>query len=368
MSLLAKIPQYKCFRQFNWPKLLPLNYTISLTYRCNSRCKTCNIWQKNTDELTLEEYKKIFTSLGISPYWITISGGEPFLRKDIVEIIQCLYEICHPKIINIPTNGILTELIVEKVKNILTLCPKTKLVINVSLDEIGERHDEIRGVKGNFDKTIKTFNNLKKLNYTNLTVGIHTVISKFNVKRLPEIASELLSLNPDSYITEIAEKRVELDTTNSDISPSFEEYILAIDKLIKILEKYPACGLGKITQAFRLNYYNMVKKVLKEHRQIIPCYAGFASCQIAPDGDVWMCCIKAKPIGNLRETCYNFKKIWFSERAYEERKKIKNGECFCPLANVSYTNMLFSFVSLFINMLSTFSVYPVPLVDNPPEK
>lgn len=349
MSLLAKIPQYKCFRQFNWPKVLPLNYTISLTYRCNSRCKTCNIWQKNTDELTLEEYKKIFTSLGTSPYWITISGGEPFLRKDIVEIIQCLYETCHPKIINIPTNGILTELIVEKVKNILTLCPKTKLVINVSLDEIGERHDDIRNIKGNFNKTINTFNSLKKLNYQNLTIGIHTVISKFNVQRLPEIASELLRLNPDSYITEIAEKRVELDTLNSDITPSLEEYTSAIDELIKILNPpkspffkggFRGISLGKITQAFRLNYYNMVKKVLKEHRQIIPCYAGFASCQIAPDGDVWMCCIKAKPIGNLRETCYNFKKIWFSERAYEERKKIKNGECFCPLANVSYTNML----------------------------
>lgn len=347
MSLLAKIPKYKSFRQFNWPKLLPLNYTISLTYRCNSRCKTCNIWQKKSDELTLEEYKKIFTGLGTSPYWITISGGEPFLKKNIVEIIQCLYEICRPKIINIPTNGISTELIIEKVKNILTLCPKTKLVINVSLDEIGERHDDIRNVKGNFDKTIRTFNNLKKLNYPNLTAGIHTVISKFNVQRLPEIASELLRLNPDSYITEIAEKRVELDTVNSDITPSVEEYTLAIDELIKILEKYPACGLGKITQAFRFNYYNMVKKILKENRQIIQCYAGFSSCQIAPNGDVWMCCIKAEPIGNLRNTGYDFKKIWFSEKANEARKKIKNSECFCPLANASYTNMLFNFASLF---------------------
>ncbi len=347
MSLLVKIPQYKSFRQFNWPKLLPLNYTVSLTYRCNSRCKTCNIWQKKSDELTLEEYKKIFIGLGVSPYWITISGGEPFLKKDIVEIIQCLYQTCHPKIINIPTNGILTETIVDKTKNILTLCPKVKLVVNFSLDEIGERHDEIRGINGNFDKTIDTFNNLKKLNHPNLTVGIHTVISKFNVKRLPEIASELLLLNPNSYITEIAEKRVELDTINSDITPFTEEYASVIDELIKIFKKYPADGLSKITQAFRFNYYNMVKKVLKEKRQIIPCYAGFASCQIAPDGDVWMCCIKADPIGNMREIDYDFKKIWFSEKANKARKSIKNSECFCPLANASYTNMLFNFASLF---------------------
>ncbi|MDD5772161.1 MAG: radical SAM protein [bacterium] len=346
MSLLTKIPQYKCFRQFNRPRLLPLNYTISLTYRCNSRCKTCNIWFKKTDELTIEEYKKIFTSMGTSPYWITISGGEPFLRKDIVEIIQCLYKTCRPKIINIPTNGILTEIIVDKVKNILTLCPGTKLVINVSLDEIGEKHDEIRNIKDNFAKTIKTFNNLKKINHPNLTVGIHTVVSKFNFKRLPEIASELISLNPDSYITEIAEKRVELDTINSDITPSLEEYTTAIDELVNILKTYPASGLGKITRAFRFNYYNMVKKVLKEKRQIIPCYAGFSSCHIAPNGDVWMCCIKADPIGNLRQANYDFREIWFSEKAKEERKKIKNGSCFCPLANASYTNMLFNIKTL----------------------
>ncbi|MEW6088094.1 MAG: radical SAM protein [bacterium] len=354
MPLLNKIPVYKSFRQFNRPRLLPLNYTISLTYRCNSRCKTCNIWQKKSDELTLEEYKKIFAGFGTSPYWITISGGEPFLKKDIAEIIQCLYKTCHPKIINIPTNGILTELIVEKIKIILSSCPKTKFVINLSLDEIGERHDDIRNIKGNFNKTINTFNCLKGLNYPNLTLGIHTVVSKFNVQRLPEIAAELLKLNPDSYITEIAEKRIELDTINSDITPSAEEYAAAIDNLIGILKKYPASGLGKVTQKLRFSYYNLVKRILKENRQILPCFAGFASCHIAPDGDVWMCCIKAEPIGNLRETNYDFKKIWFSEKAYKVRDYIKKGECFCPLASASYTNMLFNIKTISRIALSSF--------------
>jgi hypothetical protein len=90
----------------------------------------------------------------------------------------------------------------------------------------------------------------------------------------------------------------------------------------------------------------MVKRVLKEHRQIIPCYSGFASAQIAPDGDVWMCCIKAETIGNLRDVGYDFGKIWFSERAKELRQTIKSEKCCCPLANASYTNMLHNIGSL----------------------
>ncbi len=98
--------------------------------------------------------------------------------------------------------------------------------------------------------------------------------------------------------------------------------------------------LERIARAFRIKYYDMAKKILQEKRQVIPCYSGFASAQIAPDGDVWTCCIKAKPIGNLREVDYDFSRVWFSPKANAFRKRIKNNECFCPLANAAYTNML----------------------------
>ena len=85
----------------------------------------------------------------------------------------------------------------------------------------------------------------------------------------------------------------------------------------------------------------MLNKILKEKRQVIPCYAGIASAQIAPSGDVWMCCIKAESIGNLKKTNYDFTKVWTSKKAWESRQRIKKKECYCPLANAGYTNMLF---------------------------
>jgi MoaA/NifB/PqqE/SkfB family radical SAM enzyme len=339
-EIVPKIPQYKLFRKYNYPKLLPLNLTVSITYNCNSRCKTCNIWKKKTNEFTSDEFDKTFASIGKSPYWLTISGGEPFLRDDVAEICTSAYNHFKPGIINIPTNGIMYNIIPKKVEEIIETCTETQIIINLSLDEIGEKHDYIRNVKDNFKKALKTYEALRALDYPNFNLGIHTVISKYNVNDIPQMYYYFQGKNPDSYITEIAEERVELDTMGSGITPSLEDYTKAIEFLISMIKQEKYSGISNITQAFRLEYYNHVKNILRKKQQILPCYAGFASAHIAPDGNVWTCCIKADPIGNLRDVNYDFKKLWFNSNAQEQRTRIKNKECYCPLANAHYTNML----------------------------
>lgn len=345
-ELLPKILIYNFSRKFGFPRIMPINFTVSALYSCNSRCKTCNIWKKKANNLTISEYKQIFKKIGRSPYWITISGGEPFLRKDIDDLCAVIYKYSKPAIINIPSNGILTDVIVSKVKKIAQTCRKTQIIINLSIDGIGTQHDKIRQVPGNFKKVISTFHKLKALQLNNVSVGIHTVISKFNVKDFRNIAHKLMELEPDSYITEIAEERHELDTMNSGITPDALSYRSAIDYLIHRIKNEKFNGMAKITQAFRIEYYNLVKKILRDKTQVIPCYSGIASAQISPDGEVWSCCIKAKSLGNLRDHSYKFKRIWFSPIADKERNSIKNKECYCPLANASYTNMLMDIPTL----------------------
>lgn len=342
IEILPKIPQYLLARAVEHYHPLPMSLTISLLYTCNSRCKTCNVWKKTAKNFSVDEYEKTFRSLGTAPYWFTMSGGEPFLRPDIAEICQLAHDICRPGIINIPTNGSLTERIGENLPKLLKKCPNSKVVVNLSLDQVGEKHDEIRGIPHNFEKSMRTLEILKALRaeYRNFTVGIHTVVSNFNVDQIAEIYDALIHLGADSYITEIAEERVELGTMGAGITPPLDKYTKAIDFLSDRIREQHFSGIGRITRAFRLNYYKMVKQVLKEKRQIIPCYAGIASAQISPDGDVWPCCIRAESMGNLREAGYDFKKIWNSPAANAMRKSIKDKECYCPLANASYTNML----------------------------
>lgn len=348
-ALLSKIPLFMLMRMSGMAPILPVNITMSLLYSCNSRCKTCHVYEKSSDRLALDEFDKIFAALGRAPFWFTMSGGEPFLRPDIVEICRSAYTHCQPAIMNIPTNASLPTVIPERVRQILEHCPETMVIVNVSFDEIGERHDEIRGFPESFQRAMLTYRELQALTkiYPNFTLGIHTVISRFNVDNLPTIYEQLQELAPDSYITEIAEERVELGTIGRHIAPSLEQYSQAVAFLSEQIRRSAFSGVSKITQAFRLEYYQLVKKILNTQTQVLPCYAGIISAQISPQGDVWPCCVRADSLGNLRNTNYDFKTIWQSRDAQRIRKSIRQKACFCPLANASYTNILCSPTMMF---------------------
>ena len=343
LEVLPDIAKAQASYATNKVLVLPLNLTISVSYRCNSRCKTCNVWQRPNDDFTIEEYEKTFESIGRAPYWFTFSGGEPTLRKDLPAMVGAAYRHCRPGIINIPTNGIQDKIIPGRVEQVLQAAPGSDVIINLSLDGVGEKHDQVRGVKGNFERAMRTYAGLKALKerYKNFTLGVHTVISNFNIDEFDNIHKFVREdLKPDQFISEIAEERVELDTVGMGITPPYEKYKPVIERLQEDIRAEHAQGVARITQAFRDRYYDTVKRTLVEKRQIIPCMAGIASAQIAPNGDVWTCCIRAESVGNLREHNYDFTATWTTAKANEMRRSIKAGECYCPLANASYTNML----------------------------
>lgn len=340
-GVLARIPLFKLYRRTGWPALLPLSLTLSPSPKCNSRCLTCNIWMKRENELTLEEWDKVLASLGKAPYWFTISGGEPLMYPHVVELAQLAYRHCQPGVINIPTNAILPS-IPDRVERIARACPESQLIINLSLDGVGKKHDEIRGVPGNFEKFEERLGQLLALRsrVPNLTVGIHSVVSTFSVGHLDELIAYADRSGADQFITEIAEPRVELDTVGLPITPSPEAYAEAIDRLIRYVESKRFKGMARFTEALRVEYYKLVKRILAEKDQVIDCYAGWVSAQIYADGTVWPCCVRADDLGNLREHGYDFKKIWFGKAIEDVRRSIRAKECHCPLANASYTNML----------------------------
>ncbi|MBN1641079.1 MAG: radical SAM protein [Anaerolineae bacterium] len=341
MRLPWRILLYIPFRALGWPRLLPLNVTVSVTNRCNSRCRTCNIWRKDPGpELSTEEFDRVFRSLGRAPYWITFSGGEPFLRRDLEDLCQSAYEHCRPAILNIPTNGLLARQIPDRVAEIARRCPESDLIVNLSLDGVGERHDQIRGVPGNFARAMETYRGLRAIAAPNLSVGLHTVISVYNLQDFHEVYAYARDLSPDSYVTEIAEERVELDTVGCHITPSVDDYARVIHFLRDQLREQQFSGISRATQALRLVYYDLVVRILREKRQVIPCYAGWLSAHILPDGDVWECSVMGSSMGNLRDVDWDFRKLWGSERARAVRHAVKTRGCYCPVANIAYTNMM----------------------------
>ena len=362
---------------------MPINLTFSVTNVCQSRCKTCQIWDlyrqdphKRTQELTTEEVTDIFRSMG-HIYLFNVSGGEPFLRPDFVEIIEAAVEYLRPGIIHIPTNAIALKQSESKVEAILNLLRQksrhTQLTIKPSMDHVGRKHDEIRGVPGNFEKVMKLFNRLKakKAGYPNMHVELGTVISRWNVEDIEEIAAFVTGLGVDSYRNEIAEQRAEMFNQQDDITPSPDQY----EKAIALFERQIRANMRdkvlfqRITNAFRLVYYQLAIKIMQRNQQIIPCYAGISNAHMTPYGDIWACCTLGydRPMGNLRDFDYDFNQLWLSSQAREVRRFIRHRQCACPLANQTYSNILMHPRSLMRVVIEIFSAGKAAesLADNP---
>jgi MoaA/NifB/PqqE/SkfB family radical SAM enzyme len=354
--LPTRLVAHMLHKSVGWPKKIPSSVTVSVTNQCNSQCKTCFIWSLYKDkpeakkrEFSADEFERTFASLGTGVVWVTFSGGEPFLRRDLAEICEAAEENCKPGIITIPTNCLLPQAIVPSMRKILERCSEPTFVINLSLDGLKGKHDEIRGIPGNWKRFLETYNALKDLKkeFENLHIGVHSVVSKFSIDGLLDLYEYVKELKPDSYITELAERRTELFNCNKDITPTPSAYLSFINELSRRLRRdylTSSDQMSKLTQAFRITYYQIAAKILKENRQAIPCYAGIASCQITPYGDIWPCCILGYDMvmGNLRETDYDFNKVWTSRKADWIRRYIADKNCACPLANAHYTNMMCS--------------------------
>ena len=344
LPLPIHLAGYKLSRWSGRQPNLPVNLTISVTYACPSRCLTCGIWQKRARNLSVDEYARIFPSFEKVPIWVTISGGDQFLRGDLDAIVERIARDIEPKIINIPMNGIATGRIFSLLPRIAEFSRGSQLVLNLSVDELGEEHDRIRGAPGNFAKLLRVAQFIRDLkrSYQHIVFGVHTVISTANVGRIAIIERELRQLfAPDSYITEVAEQRVELHTMERDITPSPAAYRAAVAHLRQGIARQRSWRpLARLVESLRFEYYDLAARIVEERRQIIPCYAGLASAHLAPDGHVWGCCVRAESLGNVRDHDYDFRTVWRSARADAFRASVKNRECACPMANASYTNLL----------------------------
>jgi MoaA/NifB/PqqE/SkfB family radical SAM enzyme len=321
-----------------------VNLTVSVTYSCPSRCATCDIWKKKVDDLSVDEYAKLFPTLEKVPVWVTLSGGDQFVRADFDEVVRLVCNLIEPHIVNIPMNGIITGRIFSMLPRIAALTVGRQLVLNLSVDEIGEAHDRIRGARGNFEKVKNVAALIRDIQrtYSHVVLGVHTVISRRNVHRIADIEREVRSIfRPDSYIAEVAEKRVELGTVDKDITPYVVDYRRAVAHLRAAIQaRRSSHPVARLVESLRLEYYELSAQILEQQRQVIDCYAGWASGHLAPDGHVWGCCVRAESMGNVRDSGYDFRKVWRGPDADSFRRSVRAHACSCPLANASYTNLL----------------------------
>lgn len=144
----------------------PSEAIIAVTLNCNARCVMCNIWQnKIQNETTPDIYKKLPPSL----LEINITGGEPFLRKDLPEIVKTMRKACPKARLLINTNGYLTGQIKKIFPKILKEDPQ--IAMRVSIDGYGATHTKIRGLPQFFEKAIETLEYFKQMGVKDLGIS-----------------------------------------------------------------------------------------------------------------------------------------------------------------------------------------------------
>lgn len=358
MGKLYKLPfyilGYKLYKALHWPKLSPISLTLSVTNRCNSRCRTCNLWKASVsnpqEELTTEEWKKFFKNLDKSVVWLTFSGGNQFLRKDFYKIVNDAIAITKPCLVNIPLSNRDVGETTKQVSKILG-GNKIPLMVNISLDGTEEVHNHLRDKKYSFQATIRTFQKLKELKkrFPQLFICFNTVVSKHNADLLSPLQELVLRLKPDYWTLEPFQCRAEFKNLGGKSDLDYENLFLKIKSLDS--QKISPYKILMTKNIIRQVYYYFAQRTLLKNKRMIQCYAAIASAQISPEGHVWECGTKSNILGNLRESDYDFKKIFFSKEADKIRKQINEKKCFCIQCNCFYTNLICSpsfFVKYFL--------------------
>lgn len=307
-----------------------------VTKKCNADCYFCfnkkdrQMYQKE-DNLSLQEIKNITSKMGFLP-WLTITGGEPFLRIELYEICKLFYHNCDTRIISVVTNGMLPLRVEETVEKLLIDCEELKLTIIIALDDVGDRHDRIKGVKNSYKQALDTLEKLNdlRLRFPRLTLAINTLLVKENADHIEEILGY--------FSNNLKYDRQYLNLLRQPACTSIDPELISIQKYFDLVttrtfNRKAIDAPYSIKQRFNqalLEY--SCKKSLEEFklkRSLGICLAVQKFFVINSDGTVFPCELLMDELGNFRKEEYDFRKIVKGPKTKKIKLKIRNTNCYC---------------------------------------
>lgn len=344
---------YSPFRHINsiFRKKRPIHLTFFLTRRCNAKCPFCFYLKTDAhtaaqnSELSLDEIELISKSMD-TLLWLAFSGGEIYLREDLVEISGIFYINNKPAIMLFPTNGLLPELIKDRTEQILKQCPKSIIAVKLSVDGLCHEHDALRNTPGSFEKTMATYHLLKGLPdaYPNFELGINTVFCSENQDKMDEIIDFVNSLEGIRTHTISLVRGNLSDRSFKDID--YKKYCHAIERLENNLKAsissiYRFKG-AKIKAAQDILQRRLINRTMLDQKRIIPCYAGRLNLVLSESGNVYPCEILEETFGNVRDYDYDMEKVLQSDSAKKIIGSIMDNKCYCTHECYFMTNILFN--------------------------
>ena len=293
MSLLAEVNQKALALG------VPVSVHLDLTYRCNERCGHCYLDHDDHGEMTTAEIADLLNQLAeAGVFFLSLSGGEVFLRRDFFEIVakarQLLFNV------KVKTNGVMIR---EREAARLRQLGVEQIQISV-YSHRPEVHDAITKLPGSLERTIRAIRFLKA---QGLKVSIANVLMRGNFADQPEVAKLARELKVEYTLDPTISPKMDGDTSILALRiPGSElQQVFRNPELVGNVEEFcaPPPPPGEdIMEGF-------------------PCSAGHTACYISPYGDVFPCVQFPLPCGNVRDQ--KFLDIWRSSPRLKEVRSIR---------------------------------------------
>ena len=288
-----------------------MDASVIVTYRCPMRCVMCNIWANPT--AVQEEFKPELLVKLPHVALANVTGGEPFIREDLEEIIGILFT--KTKRIVISTSGWYEDRVIALARKF------PRLGFRVSIEGLSQKNDELRGHAGGFDKGLRVLLELRRMGIRDLGFGITVsnnnsadMLGLYELSRNLKMQFATAAFHNSFYF----HKDDNVITNVDQVCAHFEELA---NRLMR--ENHPKSWLRALFNIGLVNY-------IRGQRRMLPCEAGSENFFVDPWGEILPCNgMEAKywreSMGNLHEVT-RFEELWNSPRAAEVREKVAN----CP--------------------------------------
>ncbi|MDT5121919.1 MAG: Fe-coproporphyrin synthase [Acidobacteriota bacterium] len=317
---------------------------LFVTSRCNAFCKTCFYHEElnQPGDMTFEQIEKVSQTMPtVTDLWL--SGGEPMLRRDLTKIIDTFIENNSVNRVIIPTNALVKTRTFEVVDHALGTYPALDLYLNIALDGYGKTHDEIRGVPGNWEKTLDCIESLYPLKekYTDrFRLNVNTVVCAENYTEIEKLSEYLWkNFRLDGHYFNIVRGETlvgdEIKQVPPEALPEMYERVSALTKRYgdRMFAEDDASRrfiknvayVGAITTHYRTQHENFARTTAWP----FPCTAGETTAVIDYNGDVRACELREK-FATLADYDYDFGVLWATQERQTELGAIDEGRaCWC---------------------------------------
>lgn len=307
-------------------KKYPLVIQLPITYRCNSRCVMCDIWKMDhSNEVSLQEFRKIISDPIFNKIRsVGINGGEPSLMPDLQDYAKVILKLPHLKNMNIISNGVNQRQLLKSLEVIYKCCcvKKVHFHVSVSLDGYGSVHDLVRGIKGSFQKTVSTIDEImRNRNKYCDTFDIGCTIVSQNVHYLMELdAFAKKKEYKIKYRLGVANQRIGSDRILDQFSVLNNHDRQAAMEFIH----YQLSNTQTWREKFK--YYAILKWLGEKNKtRILGCIWKEQGITLDSRGKIYYCAVASKSLGSLNEN--EGKRLFWGDQNIAYRREIVKNRC-----------------------------------------